>query len=60
MLKRKYTPGLIFFTNLFISNCRTLIEERARNARAWKSRKNVRTADGDFDRFWDLDEVFGL
>jgi hypothetical protein len=36
---------------------RKLIEERERNVLAYKSREGVRTAEGDFDRFWSLAEV---
>jgi len=34
-----------------------LIREREENARRWRSREGLRTADGDFDRYWSLDQM---
>jgi hypothetical protein len=40
---------LIFYTHLHFKIFSSGLEERARNAKAHKSRANARTAEGDFD-----------
>jgi Carboxypeptidase activation peptide len=34
-----------------------VVEEREKMKKNWRSREGVRTAAGDFDRFWPLEEV---